>query len=626
MKVALGSLNAIPIPVPIGRWPTPISYPGWTGTGFCMRTVTAAVLAAGLASASPAVALAQTFPAQIDLSALNGVDGFALDGAGEFENSGFRVSTAGDLNGDGVSDIVIAASFTSYVVFGTDRGFPARSSLSTLDGTDGFAIPFTGGEVSGAGDVNGDGIDDLLLSASFNASYVVFGTTEGFPSVFDVALLDGTNGFAVNFAEIDVSGAGDVNGDGFDDIIIGHSQEFTTLAGRAYVVFGAAGGFPALVDVGTLDGSNGFVLQGADILSSFGFTVSGAGDFNGDGIDDIIVGGGIPANHPSGHAFVIFGTTEGFPPVFSVANLNGSNGVRIAGAVAEGDHYVSDAGDVNGDGIGDVIIGNPFAPGPNGEPQTGQAFVVFGTAGAVPAEISLSALDGATGFVLNGFDPFGGAGIAVSGAGDVNGDGIGDVIVGALQASPNGLAQAGQSYVVFGSDHGFPAQFTLSALDGTNGFALNGGTEGDASGFSVSDAGDVNGDGVEDVMVGAPQASPDGLFFAGQTYVVYGRRPEPALTVSGVCPGEVALTYTKATPNGAILWFHAASQGSFVIPLVQCTGTVIDLASPLPFAPSLADETGTAVRTVTTPPPACGRFVQAIDVATCNTSNVVQLP
>jgi len=587
------------------------------GAGISARVAAAVFLAA----AAPAAA-ADSFPAEIDLSALNGADGFALDGS-EGDGVGFRVASAGDINGDGVSDIVIA-SFTSYVVFGTDQGFPARSSLSTLDGTDGFSIPFTGGEVSGAGDVNGDGVDDLLLAAPPDASYVVFGTTQGFPSVFDVNTLDGTNGFAVNFAEIDVSGAGDVNGDGFDDIIIGHSQG--SLLGAAYVVFGAADGFPALVDVNALDGANGFVLQGADVVSAFGFTVSRAGDFNGDGIDDIIVGGGIPANHPSGHAFVVFGTTQGFPPVLSVAGLNGANGVRITGAVAEGDHYVSGAGDVNGDGIGDVIIGDPFAPGPNGEPITGQAFVVFGVAGAGPAEINLSALDGTNGFALNGFDPFGGAGIAVSGAGDVNGDGIGDVIVGALQASPNGLFGAGQSYVVFGSDKGFPAALDLATLDGTNGFALNGGAPGDASGWSVSGAGDVNADGVDDVMVGAPQASPDDLFFAGQTYVVYGRAPEPVLTVSGACPGPAMLTYTAATPNGAVLWFHAAAQGSFVLPVGACAGTATGLASPLPHAPSLADGTGTTVKTVMAPPVACGRFVQAIDLATCSVSNVVQLP
>jgi len=251
---------------------------------------------------------------------------------------------------------------------------------------------------------------------------------------------------------------------------------------------------------------------------------------------------------------------------------------------------------------------------------------LFGIGGAVPAEISLSALDGTNGFALNGFDPAGGAGISVSGAGDVNGDGLGDVIVGALQASPSGVPQAGQSYVVFGTTQGFPAALNLATLDGTNGFSLNGGAPGDASGYSVSGAGDVNADGIDDVMVGAPQASPDGLFFAGQTYVVYGRRPEPALTVSGTCPGPATLTYTEATPNGTVLWFHAAAQGSFVLPVGTCAGTQTGLASPLPYAPSLADETGTVAETFTLPPSACSRFVQAIDVTTCNTSNVVQLP
>jgi len=588
----------------------------------------ACVVAAGLGASIPVLARADSFPAALDLSTLNSTDGFALDGS-DSDTSGFRVSAAGDVNGDGIDDIVIAAPGygKNYVVFGNDQGFPPRSNLSALSGADGFAVAGAGFEVSGAGDVNGDGLDDVLLGAPWsNKSYVIFGSHDSFPAIFDLTLLDGNNGFAVNRGEFDVSGAGDVNGDGFDDMIIGAPSEGANGVGRAYVVFGSGGGFPPLMDVGALDGSNGFVLEGVDALGAFGFTVSQAGDFNHDGIDDVIVGTSIPGIHTSGDSFIIFGSRQGFEPLLNVSTLNGANGFGVKGTVNNGDYYVSEAGDVNGDGNDDVIIGAPFVPGPGGELWTGQSYVLFGFGGPAPAQFDLSALDGTNGFAMNGFDPGGGAGAAVSGAGDVNGDGIDDVVVGAQEASPNGLLQAGQSYVVFGSDKGFPAQVLLSALDGTNGFTLNGGSAGDYSGISVSSAGDVNADGIGDVMVGAPGASPDGLIYAGQTYVVFGRSTAAALTISGVCPGEVTIKYDGATQNGAVMLFHSSAEGSFLVTKGACAGTVLDLANPLPFAPGAADETGTVLDTFVAPPSACGRFLQIVDETTCATSNVAQLP
>ena len=115
---------------------------------------------------------------------------------------------------------------------------------------------------------------------------------------------------------------------------------------------------------------------------------------------------------------------------------------------------------------------------------------------------------------------------SVSGAGDVNGDGIDDLIIGAHRADPNGNDAAGESYVVFGRTTGFPAAFELRSLlpgraaTGATGFVLNGIDAGDCSGISVSGAGDVNGDGIDDLIIGAPHADP-----AGESYVVFGRAP-----------------------------------------------------------------------------------------------------
>src|SRR5918998_822864 len=111
-------------------------------------------------------------------------------------------------------------------------------------------------------------------------------------------------------------------------------------------------------------------------------------------------------------------------------------------------------------------------------------------------------LNGSNGFAINGIAAYDYSGFSVSSAGDVNGDGFDDLIIGATGGHPNGINVTGQSYVVFGSNSGFGASFNLSALNGSNGFAINGIAAYDSSGFSVSSAGDLNGDGFDDLIIG----------------------------------------------------------------------------------------------------------------------------
>src|SRR5204863_298538 len=135
---------------------------------------------------------------------------------------------------------------------------------------------------------------------------------------------------------------------------------------------------------------------------------------------------------------------------------------------------------------------------------------------------NLSTLNGTNGFAINGINPSDQLGRSVSSAGDINGDGIDDLIIGARNASSNGLG-SGQSYVVFGSKGGFGANFNLSTLNGTNGFAINGINPSDQLGDSVSSAGDINGDGIDDLIIGAYYASPKG-YRSGQSYLVFGSK------------------------------------------------------------------------------------------------------
>jgi Ca2+-binding RTX toxin-like protein len=480
-----------------------------------------------------------------ELSSLDGTNGFVINGIDANDGSGRSISDAGDINGDGFADLIIGAPFAapggrtdagaSYVVFGKAGGFAASLELSALDGLNGFvlngidAIDRSGRSVSGAGDVNGDGFSDLITGAWLGeAIYIVFGKAGGFDASLELSSLDGISGLVINgidpydSAGFSVSGAGDVNGDGFADLIIGAPRAAPggrIHTGESYVVFGKAGGFGRSLELSALDGTNGFLMNGIDANSRYDQPVSGAGDVNGDGFADLIIGA------PSvGESYLVFGKAGGFPASLELSSLDGTNGFVLNGSGSS----VSGAGDVNGDGFADLIIGAPHAS-PGGRSSAGESYVVFGKAGGFAASLDLSALDGLNGFVINGID--GGniasgdrSGFSVSSAGDVNGDGFADLIIGAPGGDPGTREDAGESYVVFGKASGFAASLDLSTFAGTDGFVINGidggsrFSSGDQSGYAVSRGGDVNGDGYDDLIIGAP----GGRRSPGETFVIFG--------------------------------------------------------------------------------------------------------
>ncbi len=533
------------------------------------------------------------FPEIIKLEDLNGQNGFKLDGETSGDQSGISVSAVGDINSDGVVDLLIGAPYhagrtgRSYMVFGGPGvGQSGDLPLSGLNGANGFKLDGeatsdgSGYSVSAAGDINSDGYTDLLIGAPYKSRcYVVFGGPGvGSSGIIALSSLNGTNGFKLDGENdrddsgISVSAVGDINGDGYTDVVIGaDGYPNGSYKGRCYVVFGGPGvGQSGDLPLSSLNGSNGFKLDGENNQDSSGYSVSAIGDINGDGQNDMVIGAWrYPSGIGKGRSYVVFGGPGvGNSGTLALSSLNGINGFKLD---AENNYdysgySVSAAGDINDDGYADLMIGAFGYLYPE-DINKGRSYVVFGGLGVgKTGDLLLSSLSGSNGFKLDGENNYDRSGWSVSAAGDINGDGYTDIVIGA-DGYPSG-SYKGRCYVVFGGPGvGQSGDLLLSSFNGTNGFKLDGENNKDSSGHSISAAGDINGDSVDDLVIGAYEY--DGA--KGRSYVVFGDVP-PVLVNNSltVCSwGTIAVTsndlggYDRNHPNDSLVFMFTELQHGF---------------------------------------------------------------
>lgn len=494
------------------------------------------------------------------LGALDGTDGSILFSSDpdDFFEFGYSVSGAGDVNGDGYDDLVVGVPIASagpeavdqgasYVVFGSAAGFPAHFDLATIDGSNGFRISGTdtnygglGASVSGAGDFNNDGFADLVVSAipiaapagtgwpppppPTNESFVIYGKADGWTADFDLETLDPADGFrlfsstAGDYIGSPTLDIGDFNGDGFDDFAISDpgAEIGAYPQGVTYIVFGTDAGMPTDLDLATLDGTNGFRVEGPGPDGFAGY-VGFAGDLNGDGFDDFSINAidySDPSGFPDHSDYVVYGTADAMAPTVDLGALGPTEALKISSDNSSSllvPNQILTAGDFNGDGHEDIAVSAADWP-----PDSGAVYVVYGDAAGLPDTIDLASLDGTAGFRIDG--PADAVfGYNATTAGDVNGDGIDDLLIASEKSN-----EVGSVYLVYGQEGGYAQGLDLSQFDGTAGFRLDGTLRLSGAGFSLDAAGDVNGDGLADIILSEPFESDPGFLAPGAAFVFYG--------------------------------------------------------------------------------------------------------
>jgi hypothetical protein len=422
---------------------------------------------------------------------------------------GFAVGTAGDVNRDGYGDIIVGAAKyekdiyregAAFVYHGSAQGVSDVPDWTAGSGLSGARF---GNSVGYAGDVNGDGYADVIIGANrYNnenseegAAYVFHGSASGLGDT--AAWMVESNLTRAEFGYA-VSTAGDINHDGYDDVVVGarYYSQPEDNEGAVFVYLGSATGLHTTAD---------WIYESNQSGAGLGTSVASAGDVNGDGFDDILVGAPFhsAAINRAGAAFVFLGAADG---------LDAARSWQIDGTQEDARFAVSvgSAGDVNQDGLGDWIIGAMLYDA--AQVNEGAAFIYLGTVQDLPSKPYRMVTSG---------QPDCGFGVSVGTVGDVNQDGYPELFVGAHLYTDD---QTNEGIVfVYRGGYAGPTQPANW---------WSGGDKADTYyGYSASTAGDTNGDGKDDLLVGAPLYKHDLRTVMGRAFLYLGEAASPELSV-----------------------------------------------------------------------------------------------
>ncbi|WP_353718277.1 FG-GAP-like repeat-containing protein [Dyadobacter sp. 676] len=430
---------------------------------------------------------------------------------------GVSVASAGDVNGDGYSDVIVGAFLydngqtdegAALVYHGSATGVVTVGPQMLESNQAGAQMGYS---AASAGDVNGDGYSDVIVGADQydngetdeGAAFTYHGSATGVSTTAS-AMLESNQ--AIASMGLSVASAGDVNGDGYSDVIVGAPgyDNGEPSEGAAFVYHGSSGG------INTTATS---MVESNQANASMGYSVASAGDVNGDGYSDVIVGALYYSNgqEEEGIAFIYQGSTSGISTTAAATLESNQAGAQMGISVAS-------AGDVNGDGYSDVIVG--AIDYSNGQNEEGAAFIYHGSASGINATAAAVVESNQAGAIM---------GCSVSSAGDVNGDGYSDVIVGA-QNYDNGDNNEGAAFIYHGSATGISTTFA-AMVEGNQGGA--------GMGSSVAGTGDVNGDGYSDVIVGA-YFYDNGESNEGAAFIYHGSPAGINTTAAGMIESNTA--------------------------------------------------------------------------------------
>ena len=450
---------------------------------------------------------------------------------------GRSVAGLGDLDGDGVEDLAVATGFADDG--GTDRGAVYVLFMNT-DGTVDHPqkISDTTGEfsdtdefgrgVAALGDLDNDGVEDLAVGASFDdtggtdrgAVYVLFMNTDGTVSS-NQKIADNTGGFNVTLADSDqfgisVAAVGDLDNDGVEDLAVGANLDDTggTDRGAVYVLFMNTDG-TVKSNQKIADNTGGFNVTLTD-SDQFGVSVAGVGDLDNDGVEDLAVGANLDdtGGTDRGAVYVLLMNTNGtVKSNQKIADNTGGFNVTFAGNDRFGTSVAS-LGDLDNDGVEDLAVGAIFDD--TGGPNRGAMYVLFmNTDGTVKSNQKIADNTGGFNITLTDIDYFG---FSAAGMGDLDGDGVEDLAVGAARDDTGGGTDRGAVYVLLMNTDG-TVKSNQKIADNTGGFNVTL-TDFDRFGSGVANVGDLDNDGVEDLAVGAHREDTGGTD-RGAAYVLF---------------------------------------------------------------------------------------------------------